>query len=115
MRGHIGQTPLANLQATLTADLNRIWESSSEPTDLKVRLLSDYFDWHSPLYHIKWLTILSLMSMSFVLGSSKRNTVNFFQPAYHKHIPADGVAFYMEGIWVSAFPCGFKDTLKQSD
>ena len=38
-----------------------------------------------------------------------------FQPAYHKHIPADGVAFYMEGIWVSAFPCGFEDTLKQSD
>lgn len=24
-----------------------------------------------------------------------------FQPAYHKRIPADGVSFYMEGIWVS--------------
>lgn len=23
-----------------------------------------------------------------------------FQPAYHKRIPADGVSFYMEGIWV---------------
>lgn len=22
-----------------------------------------------------------------------------FKPAYHKRIPADGVAFYMEGIW----------------
>lgn len=22
-----------------------------------------------------------------------------FQPAYHKRIPADGVGFYMEGIW----------------
>lgn len=22
-----------------------------------------------------------------------------FQPAYHKRIPADGVSFYMEGIW----------------
>jgi hypothetical protein len=24
-----------------------------------------------------------------------------FKPVYHKRIPADGVAFYMEGIWVS--------------
>lgn len=24
-----------------------------------------------------------------------------FQPSYHKRIPADGVSFYMEGIWVS--------------
>lgn len=24
-----------------------------------------------------------------------------FKPAYHKRIPADGVAMYMEGIWVS--------------
>ncbi len=24
-----------------------------------------------------------------------------FQPSYHKRIPADGVGFYMEGIWVS--------------
>lgn len=23
-----------------------------------------------------------------------------FQPSYHKRIPADGVSFYMEGIWV---------------
>lgn len=23
-----------------------------------------------------------------------------FKPVYHKRIPADGVAFYMEGIWV---------------
>jgi hypothetical protein len=24
-----------------------------------------------------------------------------FKPVYHKRIPTDGVAFYMEGIWVS--------------
>jgi hypothetical protein len=23
-----------------------------------------------------------------------------FQPSYHKRIPADGVSFYMDGIWV---------------
>lgn len=26
-----------------------------------------------------------------------------FKPAYHKRIPADGVPFYMEGIWVRLF------------
>lgn len=30
-----------------------------------------------------------------------------FQPGYHKRIPADGVAFYMENIWASLpFPQG---------
>jgi hypothetical protein len=24
-----------------------------------------------------------------------------FKPAYHKRIPADGVGFYLDGIWVS--------------
>lgn len=29
-----------------------------------------------------------------------RNRADYvFQPSYHKRIPADGVAFYMEGIW----------------
>lgn len=28
-----------------------------------------------------------------------------FQPVYHKRIPADGVSFYMEGIWVSDWVC----------
>lgn len=25
-----------------------------------------------------------------------------FRPAYHKRIPADGVGFYLDGIWVSS-------------
>ena len=39
----MGQTPLANLQPSLTADLNRIWVGLSKPTEVKDRLLSDYF------------------------------------------------------------------------
>ena len=42
---HIGQTPLANLEATLTADLKcSFWDSLSKPTKLKDCPLSDYFD-----------------------------------------------------------------------
>jgi hypothetical protein len=34
-----------------------------------------------------------------------RNRADYvFQPSYHKRIPADGVAFYMEGIWVRPMP-----------
>src|SRR5713101_6632953 len=44
IRDHIGTTPLANLQATLTADLQRIWDSLSKPSDLQECKLSDYFD-----------------------------------------------------------------------
>ncbi|GAW09790.1 protein sey1 [Lentinula edodes] len=44
IRDHIGTTPLANLQATLTADLQRIWDSLSKPDELKDRQLTDYFD-----------------------------------------------------------------------
>jgi protein SEY1 len=32
--------------------------------------------------------------------SNKDNKDFVFKPAYHKRIPADGVAMYMEGIWV---------------
>ncbi|KAJ3493960.1 hypothetical protein NLJ89_g10906 [Agrocybe chaxingu] len=41
---HIRQTPLANLQATLTADLSHIWDSLSKPSELKDCQLSNYFN-----------------------------------------------------------------------
>lgn len=102
IRDHIGQTPLANLQATLTADLNRIWESLSKPTDLKDRLLSDYFDLaftalpHKILSADKFESEVQELRTRFV---DKESSDYLFKPAYHKRIPADGVAFYMEGIW----------------
>ncbi|KAJ7739031.1 RHD3/Sey1 [Mycena maculata] len=102
IRDHIGQTPLANLQATLTADLNRIWESLSKPTELQDRQLSDYFDLaftalpHKVLAADKFEAEVLNLRTRFV---DKEAPEFLFKPAYHKRIPADGVAFYMEGIW----------------
>ncbi|KAJ7451804.1 RHD3/Sey1 [Mycena galericulata] len=102
IRDHIGQTPLANLQATLTADLNRIWESLSKPTELQDRQLSDYFDLaftalpHKVLAADKFEAEVLNLRTRFV---DKETPGFLFKPAYHKRIPADGVAFYMEGIW----------------
>ncbi len=103
IRDHIGTTPLANLQATLTADLKRIWESLSKPTELSDRQLSDYFDLaftalpHKILAADKFESEVRNLRGRFV---DKDNADYVFKPAYHKRIPADGVSFYMENIWV---------------
>ena len=103
IRDHIGTTPLANLQATLTADMQKIWESLSKPTELQDRQLSDYFDLsfaalpHKVLEAQKFESEVLELRKRFV-DKSREDYV--FKPAYHKRIPADGVAFYMEGIWV---------------
>ncbi|PBK95569.1 protein SEY1 [Armillaria gallica] len=102
IRDHIGTTPLANLQATLTADLKRIWESLSKPTELSDRQLSDYFDLaftalpHKILAADKFESEVRNLRGRFV---DKDNADYVFKPAYHKRIPADGVSFYMENIW----------------
>ena len=106
IRDHIGVTPLANLEATLTADMNKIWDSLSKPEDLKDVKLSDYFDLsftalpHKVLATEKFESSVLDLRKRFV---DKTREDYVFKPAYHKRIPADGVAFYMEGIWVSAF------------
>lgn len=106
IRDHIGVTPLANLQATLTADLKRIWDSLSKPDELKDRQLSDYFDLsftalpHKILSADQFEAEVRNLRTRFV---DKSKDDYLFKPAYHKRIPADGVAFYMENIWVSAF------------
>ncbi|KII92556.1 hypothetical protein PLICRDRAFT_50920 [Plicaturopsis crispa FD-325 SS-3] len=102
IRDHIGTTPLANLEATLTADLQRIWESLSKPAELQDRKLSDYFDLafttlpHKVLVPDKFEAEVQDLRKRFV---DKSSPGYLFKPAYHKRIPADGVAFYMEGIW----------------
>lgn len=103
IRDHIGTTPLANLQATLTADLQRIWESLSKPVELQDRKLSDYFDLsftalpHKVLAADQFQAEVKKLRNRFV---DKDADGYLFKPAYHKRIPADGVAFYMENIWV---------------
>jgi hypothetical protein len=41
---HIGTTPLSNLEATFTADLQRIGDATSKPADVQDKKLTDYFD-----------------------------------------------------------------------
>jgi len=102
IRDHIGTTPLENLKATLSADMQKIWESLSKPPELQDRQLSDYFDLsfaalpHKVLATDKFETEVQQLRRRFV-EKSREDFV--FKPVYHKRIPADGVAFYMEGIW----------------
>ena len=103
IRDHIGTTPLANLQATLTADLQRIWDTLSKPPELKDRKLTDYFDLSFTALPHKILSAEKFESDVRTLRgrfTDKSRNDFVFKPAYHKRIPADGVAFYMEGIWV---------------
>ncbi|PCH36110.1 root hair defective 3 GTP-binding protein [Wolfiporia cocos MD-104 SS10] len=102
IRDHIGTTPLANLQATLTADMLKIWDALSKPPELQDRQLSDYFDLsfaalpHKILVPDKFEAEVHELRKRF---SDKSREDYVFKPTYHKRIPADGVAFYMEGIW----------------
>lgn len=106
IRDHIGTTPLANLQTTLTADMQKIWDTLSKPPELKDKQLSDYFDLsfaalpHKVLAADKFENEVQELRKRF---SDKSRPDYVFSPAYHKRIPADGVAFYMEGIWVRVF------------
>jgi len=102
IRDHIGHTPLANLQATLTADLNRIWDSLSKPAGFEDRKLSDYFDLvfttlpHKVLVPEKFEAEVKQLRRRFV---DKSDPGYLFKPVYHKRIPADGVYMYMQNIW----------------
>ena len=108
IRDFIGTAPLANLQATLTADMQKIWETLSKPSELKDKQLSDYFDLsfsalpHKVLAADKFESEVVELRKRF---SEKSREDYVFSPAYHKRIPADGVAFYMEGIWVCPSCC----------
>ena len=70
---------------------------------MKDRKLSDYFDLaftglsHKILVPERFEADVNELRKRFV-DKSRDDFV--FKPAYHKRIPADGVAFYMEGIWV---------------
>ncbi|KAI0297208.1 protein SEY1 [Multifurca ochricompacta] len=102
IRDHIGTTPLANLQATVTSDLQRIWDTLSKPAELQDRKLTDYFDLSFTALPHKILAAERFESDIRALRgrfTDKSRDDFVFKPAYHKRIPADGVAFYMEGIW----------------
>ncbi|ODN80608.1 protein SEY1 [Cryptococcus amylolentus CBS 6039] len=102
IRDHVGATPLANLTATLAQDMQRIWASISKPTHLADATLESYFDLsfaalpHKILLPDKFEESVVELRKRF---TDRTREDYVFQPAYHKRIPADGVAFYMEGIW----------------
>jgi hypothetical protein len=77
---------------------------SLQPDHLASAKLSDYFDLTFAALPHKIL--LPEKFEEAVIDLRKRLTDReredfVFKPAYHKRIPADGVPFYMEGIWVS--------------
>ncbi|GJJ06363.1 Dynamin-like GTPase that mediates homotypic ERfusion [Clathrus columnatus] len=102
IRDHLGVTPLSNLSRTLQADVTKIWDSISKPEDLQDRKLEDYFDLafttlpHKILTADKFEEGVADLRKRF---TDKENPDFVFKPIYHKRIPADGVAHYMEGIW----------------
>ncbi|KAL7411996.1 RHD3/Sey1 [Mrakia frigida] len=102
IRDHVGSTPMSNLESTLTQDMEKIWYSLAKPEALQNAQLTDYFDLaftalpHKVLMPEKFEDAVKDLRKRFV----DRTREDFvFKPAYHKRIPADGVAFYMEGIW----------------
>ncbi|KAG8688636.1 Dynamin-like GTPase that mediates homotypic ER fusion [Ceratobasidium sp. 423] len=102
IRDHIGATPLANLSTTLQADMQKIWDGLVKPEGLANAQLTDYFDLnyttlpHKLLQPDKFEEEVARLRTRFT-DRTKEDFV--FKPAYHKRIPADGVAHYMEGIW----------------
>ncbi|KAF8595084.1 root hair defective 3 GTP-binding protein [Ceratobasidium sp. AG-I] len=102
IRDHVGATPLANLSATLTADMNKIWDGLVKPEALQHTLLTDHFDLsfttlpHKILLPEKFEQEVLNLRARF---TDRTREDYVFKPAYHKRIPADGVAHYMEGIW----------------
>ncbi|KAH9971141.1 RHD3/Sey1 [Lactifluus volemus] len=102
IRDHIGTTPFANLQEMLTADMQHIWDTLSKPAELKDRKLKDYFDLSFTALPHKFFAAKEFESDVRVLRScftDKSRNDFVFKPAYHKRIPADGIAFYMKDIW----------------
>ncbi|KAH9959029.1 RHD3/Sey1, partial [Lactifluus volemus] len=98
IRDHLGRTPLDDLQATLLADMQGIWDSISKPAELEDRELTDFFDLSFMALPHK---IYAAENFESDVRTLRRRFIDksIFKPGYHKRIPADGVAFYMERIW----------------
>ncbi|KAF2397110.1 root hair defective 3 GTP-binding protein [Trichodelitschia bisporula] len=113
IRDHLGTTPLANLRATLLADLGRLWASISKPPGLESSKIDDYFDFafvalpHKILQPEKFEAEVHKLSSRFREGykDPKRHGLvdeadqPLLLPEYHRRIPADGFPVYAESIW----------------
>lgn len=102
VRDHIGTTPLANLQATVVTDLNRIWESLSKPPAAADSALYDFFDLqfftlpHKILMPDQFTAQATQLAQHFTHPTSPSYV---FKPEYHRGVPIDGWPIYSEQIW----------------
>ncbi|KAL1306423.1 hypothetical protein AAFC00_005124 [Neodothiora populina] len=113
IRDHIGNTPLANLRATLLADLSKIWSTLSKPPGLESSKIEDYFDFafaalpHKILQPDAFTASVEKLGTRFREGSKKKSDLFLMDeqnepillPEYHRRIPADGFSHYANGIW----------------
>ena len=113
IRDHIGNTPLANLQNTLMADLQRLWSGITKPKGLEDSKISDYFDFafvalpHKILRPADFEKEVDKLSTRFREGYKDprkqglltEDSQPLFMPEYHRHVPADGFPFYAKNVW----------------
>ncbi|VVT48795.1 uncharacterized protein SAPINGB_P001955 [Magnusiomyces paraingens] len=102
IRDHIGTTPLANLRATVIADLKRIWESLSKPPTAAHSSIEDFFDLqfcalpHKILMAEQFAAQTAALSQQFTQPQAPGY---LFKPEYHRGVPLDGWPMYTEQIW----------------
>ena len=102
IRDYIGTTPLANLESTIRADLQRIWASLTKPEALAGAELGDFFDVsfsalpHKVLQAKEFDEGIAQLQRRFIDRSDPQYV---FQTEYHKRIPIDGLPHYLESVW----------------
>lgn len=102
IRDYVGTTPLANLESTIRADLQRIWASLTKPEALAGAELGDFFDVsfsalpHKVLQAKEFDEGIAQLQRRFIDRSDPQYV---FQTEYHKRIPIDGLPHYLESVW----------------
>ncbi len=97
LRDHVS-TPLESLTATLTADVNNIWDSISKPEAALNTDVTDYFDLtffalpHKVLMAEEFAAEAARLRMEFLEG-------DMFLDEYRREVAADGFATYAESVW----------------
>ncbi|KAK9363259.1 RHD3/Sey1 [Lipomyces starkeyi] len=102
IRDHIGATPLDNLAATLTADLERIWDSLIKPNHLLDSKITDFFSLqftalpHKILQPQPFSKAVNAIGHRFELTHDENYV---FDKSYHRNVPADGWSIYAQNVW----------------
>lgn len=102
IRDFIGTTPLANLESTVRADLQRIWAGLTKPEALASSELGDFFDVafatlpHKVLQPSEFDQGVRALQRRFVDRDAEGYV---FQTQYHKRIPIDGLPHYLASVW----------------